>query len=147
MDDFKYFKAECTAFGSNVTIEQHDLVGHVFVYASIEVQNPSPLDPPSMVYRNETNAVIKTITVLLPSNSSTKVCFRIQCICICVSDLLFLFQLVYVSIQGKNLTNVFSLYIYDTLFEHINYDASVIENVPSGTLVFQVQADFRSGFE
>jgi hypothetical protein len=49
-------------------------------------------------------------------------------------------------VQGKNDTNMFTLYIWDTLFEQSNYDANVIENAPVGTFVFTVIPDFRSGF-
>lgn len=49
------------------------MVGQVYVYASVAVQNPSPLDPPDIVFRNESNSVVKIVTVILPSNTSIKV--------------------------------------------------------------------------
>ena len=97
------------------------------MYASVSAKNPSPLDPPSIVVRNESDLPIRTLTIRLPSGSITK--------------------LIYVSVQGQNATNRFVLNIWDTLFNRSNYDAYVVENSRPGTFIFNVTADYRSGFK
>jgi len=56
-DDFRYFQVKCPAFTETVIIEQLDIIGTSALYASIDIVNPSPVDPTQVTFRNETITV------------------------------------------------------------------------------------------
>ena len=56
-DDFRYFVVTCPAFTETVIIEQLDMLGICALYASVEIVNPSPVDPTEVTFRNETITV------------------------------------------------------------------------------------------
>ena len=74
-DEFRYFKTECAAFSVTIIIEQTDHEGSCSLYASTEVQQPGPLDPPDIVVRNEDHTVHTRFVYLNTSraNDSTRI--------------------------------------------------------------------------
>ena len=71
-DDFRYFEVTCPAFTETVIIEQLDIVGICALYVSVEIVNPSPVDPTEITFRNET-VTVRRRTLFVTINAK-KVC-------------------------------------------------------------------------
>ena len=56
-DDFRHFEVECPVFTETVIIEQLDIAGVCALYVSVDVVNPTPVDPTDVTYRNENTSV------------------------------------------------------------------------------------------
>ena len=60
---------ECSLFTDNVTVELTESAGQSAIYASTDIVNPSPVNSPSVTYRNEEPASVgmaKKLTI--PTN-------------------------------------------------------------------------------
>jgi len=81
-DDFRYFQVECPAFTETVIIEQLDIVGTCSLYVSVDIVNPSPVDPTHITFRNETFTVSRR-TLFVTVNAKKVIylsCMIIACL-------------------------------------------------------------------
>ena len=68
-DDFRYFQVECSVFTDDVIVELTETAGQSAIYASTEIVNPSPVNSPTVTYRNEEPATVGiTKRLIVPTN-------------------------------------------------------------------------------
>lgn len=113
-DGFRFFQTECNAFSISVVIEQIDLYGKCSLYASNVIPNPGPLDDHALVVRNEDKTKDKRSVILKLSKTIKKI--------------------IYISIRGVELKNLFSVIIWDVIFNEEYYVVNAFEGVIDVTI-------------
>nr|ABX90059.1 hedgling [Amphimedon queenslandica] len=107
-DGFRFFQTECNAFSVSVVVEQIDLYGKCHLYASTSKPNPGPLDNSSVVVRNED----------LTSDRRFVIVKGVK-------------KFIYISIRGIRVKNMFTVIIWDMLFNQEVYSINVPEGIPN----------------